>query len=183
MAEPAICKKRSGAPSPGGHSALPRHYRLRVPFFDTFTFCTPGISFNLAAPARMSACETRTSRMVVSSRSSSTLWTSRGCARDHGSHRRADGECSPVARRGVAISGIAEAGMICVFIDDDGPGMDAGRIDNALARGARLDEAGSGHSFGLAIVKELVDATGGTMEFDEAPIGGLRVALSWTSGS
>lgn len=73
--------------------------------------------------------------------------------------------------------------MICVFIDDDGPGMDAGRIDNALARGARLDEAGSGHSFGLAIVKELVDATGGTMEFDEAPIGGLRVALSWTSGS
>lgn len=131
MAEPAICKKRSGAPSPGGHSALPRHYRLRVPFFDTFTFCTPGISFNLAAPARMSACETRTSRMVVSSRSSSTLWTSRGCARDHGSHRRADGECSPVARRGVAISGIAEAGMICVFIDDNGPGMDAGRIDNA----------------------------------------------------
>ncbi|EJL27215.1 signal transduction histidine kinase [Novosphingobium sp. AP12] len=85
------------------------------------------------------------------------------------------------ARRGVAISGIAEAGMICVFIDDDGPGMDAGRIDDALARGARLDEAGSGHGFGLAIVKELVDATGGTMEFAEAPIGGLRVALSWAS--
>lgn len=65
------------------------------------------------------------------------------------------------ARRGVAISGIAEAGKICVFIDDDGPGMEAGRIDGALARGARLDEAGPGHGFGLAIVKELVDATRG----------------------
>ncbi|WP_285019692.1 HAMP domain-containing sensor histidine kinase [Novosphingobium sp. fls2-241-R2A-195] len=87
------------------------------------------------------------------------------------------------ARRGVAISCIAEAGKICVFIDDDGPGMDAGRIDDALARGARLDEAGSGHGFGLAIVKELVDATGGTMAFAEAPIGGLRVALNWTSAA
>lgn len=87
------------------------------------------------------------------------------------------------ARRGVAIRGIAKAGKICVFIDDDGPGMEAGLIDDALARGARLDEAGPGDGFGLAIVKELVDATGGTMEFAEALIGGRRVALNWTSGS
>jgi K+-sensing histidine kinase KdpD len=85
------------------------------------------------------------------------------------------------ARQGIAISGIAEGGTICVFIDDDGPGMEAGRIHDALARGGRQNEAVSGHGFGLALVKELVDATRGTMEFAEASIEGLRVALSWAS--
>lgn len=83
------------------------------------------------------------------------------------------------AKRRVRVRAMLDGAASRIYVDDDGPGLGRDRINGALTRGTRLDEAGPGHGFGLAIVKELIDATGGTMEFAVAPIGGLEVCLSW----
>jgi signal transduction histidine kinase len=81
------------------------------------------------------------------------------------------------ARHQVRVSGTAR--HFGVTVEDDGPGIDAGRSEAALIRGGRLDEAGPGHGLGLAIVAELVDATGGEVRLDRSSLGGLRVTLQW----
>ncbi len=83
------------------------------------------------------------------------------------------------ARRQVRISG--EAGLLVV--EDDGPGMDEGRAEAALARGARLDEAGPGHGLGLAIVRDLAEASGATLRMDRSDLGGLRASIRWAEAS
>lgn len=67
-------------------------------------------------------------------------------------------------------------GMVLV-IEDDGPGIDADRRAQVLARGARLDESVPGSGLGLAIVQELAVLYGGSMTLGTAELGGLRVAL------
>lgn len=83
------------------------------------------------------------------------------------------------ARRRVSLSSSISTGSICLHVDDDGPGMDAGRIEQALVRGARLDESSDGHGFGLAIVKDLIEASGGAISFARSSLGGLRVTMTW----
>lgn len=83
------------------------------------------------------------------------------------------------ARRQMRLSGEAAGGRVRVTIEDDGPGLETERAEAALIRGGRLDEAGPGHGLGLAIVRDLVAATDGQLELDRAPLGGLRVTLSW----
>ena len=68
-------------------------------------------------------------------------------------------------------------GALRIVIDDDGPGIDAGRREAVMARGARLDESVPGSGLGLAIVHELVGLYGGTVQLLAAPAGGLRVEL------
>jgi signal transduction histidine kinase len=83
------------------------------------------------------------------------------------------------ARRQVRISG--QAGLLVV--EDDGPGMDEGRAEAALARGARLDEAGPGHGLGLAIVRDLAEASGAALRMDRSELGGLRASIRWGEAS
>jgi len=83
------------------------------------------------------------------------------------------------ARRQVRVSAISEDGSVGVAIEDDGEGIEEGRAEAALLRGGRLDEAGPGHGLGLAIVRDLVEATEGEISLGRSPMGGLRVAVSW----
>jgi len=85
------------------------------------------------------------------------------------------------ARRRVRITGEA-TGAGCLIIEDDGPGIDSEKVAQALARGARLDEAGSGHGLGLAIANDLVDATRGQMTLLRSELGGLKVTIAWPAG-
>ncbi|EIK93964.1 integral membrane sensor signal transduction histidine kinase [Pseudomonas sp. M47T1] len=62
-------------------------------------------------------------------------------------------------------------------VDDDGPGIPQARRDEVLNRGARLDEQVSGHGLGLGIVRDIVDAWGGTLALLASPQGGLRVRI------
>jgi signal transduction histidine kinase len=83
------------------------------------------------------------------------------------------------ARRVVRVGTALDAGRLSFVVDDDGPGIPAGQRDGVLRRGVRLDESGTGHGLGLAIVADLVEATGGTITLGDAPDQGLRVTLSW----
>ncbi len=83
------------------------------------------------------------------------------------------------ARRVVRVDAIRENGRLTFTVDDDGPGIPADQRDGALRRGVRLDESGAGHGLGLAIVADLVEATGGTIALGESYDAGLRVAIGW----
>jgi len=48
---------------------------------------------------------------------------------------------------------------------------------HVLERGSRLDEQVNGHGLGLGIVRDIVDAWGGTIALQENPQGGLRVSI------
>ncbi|MBA4757855.1 sensor histidine kinase [Sphingosinicella sp.] len=87
------------------------------------------------------------------------------------------------ARRRVTVSGTAADNEVCVTIADDGPGIADTRAATALVRGGRLDEAGPGHGFGLAIVSDLVSATDGAMTLGAGPLGGLEVRLAWPAAA
>lgn len=83
------------------------------------------------------------------------------------------------ARRRVRIGGNSSASA-AVSVEDDGPGIDSEQIAQALTRGGRLDEVGSGHGLGLAIVHELVAATRGEISLLRSDLGGLQVTVSWS---
>jgi signal transduction histidine kinase len=91
------------------------------------------------------------------------------------------------ARHEIHISAAAvDAGAgprLQIVVQDDGPGIDAGRRDAVMARGARLDESVPGSGLGLAIVQELVGLYGGSVSLDAAAGGGLRVALNLPGGA
>lgn len=84
------------------------------------------------------------------------------------------------ARRLVRISATASEHMIVVDIEDDGAGLSDDALERVLQRGVRLDETGSGQGLGLAIAREIVEATGGAVALHRSVLGGLRVRLSWS---
>jgi signal transduction histidine kinase len=86
------------------------------------------------------------------------------------------------ARRRVRISS-SSAENAMLSIEDDGPGIDSEQMSQAISRGGRLDEAGSGHGLGLAIAHELIEATRGRITLLRSDLGGLKVTVSWATSA
>lgn len=76
-----------------------------------------------------------------------------------------------VSVRIVSASSEAEQGLHLI-IDDDGPGIPADRLKQVLGRGIRADEATQGHGIGLAVVCELVQLSGGSLNAGSSGLGG-----------
>ncbi|WP_207102181.1 ATP-binding protein [Paracoccus shandongensis] len=73
---------------------------------------------------------------------------------------------------------VAQAGGLCIRIEDDGPGMAETDAPRALIRGGRLDEHGaSGSGLGLAIVADLAALHGGGLRLERSRLGGLAAIL------
>ncbi|WP_440979190.1 sensor histidine kinase [Sphingomonas pseudosanguinis] len=81
------------------------------------------------------------------------------------------------ARSAVTVTAVAEGRQIRLTVIDDGPGIPEADRLRATQAGARLDERGDGHGFGLAIARELAELHGGRLILDEAPGGGLSATV------
>ena len=82
------------------------------------------------------------------------------------------------ARSHVAVSASAVGDRVVIDVTDDGAGLDPAMSEQVLQRGVRADEAAPGSGFGLAIVRDLADAYGGTIVLDRSPAGGVRARLT-----
>ncbi|HUF89352.1 MAG TPA: HAMP domain-containing sensor histidine kinase [Gemmatimonadota bacterium] len=85
----------------------------------------------------------------------------------------------PGQRLRVSVEARGERAVLTV--DDEGPGIPAGerrRVQEPFHRLAREERTGSGGSgIGLAVVRDLVEAAGGSLWLEEAPGGGLRARV------
>ena len=72
----------------------------------------------------------------------------------------------------------SDGDVVCMDIEDDGPGIAEVQRHAVLQEGARLDTSVPGTGLGLSITNDLVLAYGGTLTLSIAkPLGGLRVSL------
>lgn len=73
-------------------------------------------------------------------------------------------------------------GAVVVSIDDEGPGIPADQRQTVLEPFHRMEKsrnrATGGAGLGLAVVRNLVEAHGGTIEIGAAPRGGTRVSVT-----
>ena len=64
-----------------------------------------------------------------------------------------------------------------ILIEDDGPGVPADKIAEALKRGSRVDETKPGTGLGLAIVQDTIREYGGSLSLGRSSLGGLSVSV------
>lgn len=82
------------------------------------------------------------------------------------------------ARHTVTVAAETTPATVVLVVSDDGPGIPADQLDEALRRGGRLDERGSGAGLGLAIVTDIIESWGGTLKLENAGPGlTARVSL------
>ncbi|MFZ0788783.1 MAG: ATP-binding protein [Chromatiaceae bacterium] len=82
------------------------------------------------------------------------------------------------ARTRVGVAASAGPGGLEIRVEDDGPGIGAA-AGQLMERGFRADEKAPGHGLGLAVVREICSAYGGTLEIGHGPLGGAEVRLAF----
>lgn len=81
------------------------------------------------------------------------------------------------ARGRVRVAGSRRGDRLWLAVEDDGPGIAGDKIEAALARGRRLDEATTGTGLGLGIVRDLAELYRGSLDLGRSDLGGLRATL------
>ncbi|MEQ1715829.1 MAG: HAMP domain-containing sensor histidine kinase [Hyphomicrobium sp.] len=77
----------------------------------------------------------------------------------------------------ILVTVTAQPGGLHIEVSDDGLGIAAPDVRNALQRGARLDERVQGSGLGLSIVQAILESYGSELRLARAAIGGLAVSF------
>lgn len=68
---------------------------------------------------------------------------------------------------------------LLLSVEDDGPGIEADKVEKILQRGVRGDERVKGHGIGLSIVQDIVRAYNGELTVDHSPeFNGARFSVA-----
>jgi len=67
--------------------------------------------------------------------------------------------------------------LLQLKLEDDGPGIPAGKRDRVLNRGVRVDQQLPGQGIGLSVANEIVCLYGGALEIGESNLGGTLVRV------
>lgn len=81
------------------------------------------------------------------------------------------------AKSTIHIEAVQTPDATVVSMSDDGPGLSSEQAEALSARGKRQDESG-GAGLGLAIVRDILDAYHGSIDFSHGALGGLQVRLT-----
>lgn len=81
------------------------------------------------------------------------------------------------AKSQIQVTSTVKDGMVCICVDDDGPGIFEEDASEILKRGHRLDQRQPGQGLGLSIVSDLLDAYSGSLQVERSPIGGARIKV------
>ena len=82
------------------------------------------------------------------------------------------------AQRRVRLSLLTSQGTQ-LQVEDDGPGVADSDLTNLTRRGLRLDETAEGHGLGLAIVHDIIENHGGSLQLARSTaLGGLHVTVT-----
>ncbi len=80
-------------------------------------------------------------------------------------------------RTRVRVGARREAGLLVLWVEDDGPGITAEQARGLGERGTRVDLTAPGHGIGLAVVREICQAYGGGLAIARSPLGGALVRV------
>ncbi len=72
-----------------------------------------------------------------------------------------------------------EQPALVVQVEDDGPGIAEGEVEELLRRGGRGDQQIPGQGIGLSITEEIVRLYDGVLKIERGDLGGARVVLRW----
>ncbi len=79
----------------------------------------------------------------------------------------------------VVISAKPKDGLFCLYLDDDGPGIEKQNREAILNRGKRLDQKIEGQGLGLSIVMDIIKNYRGDISIEKSALGGalFRVTI------
>jgi len=77
----------------------------------------------------------------------------------------------------VRIQAREQDGALVLAVEDDGPGIADDAAQAVLKRGVRADQSTPGHGIGLAVVRDIVEAYGGSVRIGRSELGGASIAL------
>ncbi len=77
----------------------------------------------------------------------------------------------------VQITAASDKRRLVITVADDGPGIEADKVESLLMRGARADENVPGHGIGLSIVRGIVQAYDGKITIGTSALGGAEIRL------
>lgn len=77
----------------------------------------------------------------------------------------------------IRVGAVMRGSRLHITIEDDGAGIAPQAVEQALQRGARLDETTPGHGIGLAMAHDIVSAYDGELKIGRSTLGGAMLEV------
>ena len=83
------------------------------------------------------------------------------------------------SRGRIRIGALTHERRLVLSIEDDGPGIPESAAQEVLQRGVRADQTRPGHGIGLAVVRDIAEAYGGSVRIEPSELGGAAITLEF----